>query len=147
MAATIQEPWMTVNTLDCAPPDDYALWRGIKHGNTDACSRRLCNLECKHCVKAEKKEYNIDIWLTQNEDWSEVQRSDPILAKTIAVKEEDKRPTKKLISAEGPLTKAYWTQCGSLNLINGCLCRHWQDRIQPSSSAFLQNERSLKRVH
>ena len=46
-----------------------------------------------HCVKAEKKE--------ANEDWSEAQRSDPILAKIIEAKKEDKRPTRNDISAEG----------------------------------------------
>ena len=46
----------------------------MKHGNTDALPLRLCNLERKHCVKAEEKEAIIDIHLTQidaNEDWSE----------------------------------------------------------------------------
>ena len=50
------------------------------------------NLDCKHCVKAEKESV-VDVRLTQiedNEDWTEAQRSDPILAKTIAAKEEKK---------------------------------------------------------
>ena len=34
-----------------------------------------------------------------NADWCEAQRSDPILAKVIAAKEEDKRPTGKEIIA------------------------------------------------
>ena len=45
---------------------------------------QACNLECKHCVKAEKKESNIDIRLAQidaNKDWSEAQKGDPILGK------------------------------------------------------------------
>ena len=45
-------------------------------------------------MEAEGKESIVDIRLTQieaNEDWTEAQRSDPILAKIIAAKEEDKR--------------------------------------------------------
>ena len=59
---------------------------------TYSLSRRPYNLQCKHCVKAEKESV-VDVRLTQiedNEDWTEAQRSDPILAKTIAAKEEKK---------------------------------------------------------
>ena len=72
-------------------------------------------------MKAEKKESIVDIRLTQieaNEDWTEEQRSDPILAKIIAAKEKDKLSTTNEIFAEGPLTKAYRALCDSLKLIN-----------------------------
>ena len=85
--------------------------RGIKHRNADALSRRPCNLECKHCMKAEKREAIVDIRLTRieaNADWCEAQRSNPILAKIIAAKEEDKRPTRNEISAEDPFTKGLY---------------------------------------
>ena len=62
-------------------------------------------------MKAEKKESIVDVRLKQievNEDWTEAQRSDPILTKIIGAKEKDKRPTRNEISAEGPLIKAYW---------------------------------------
>ena len=73
--------------------------RGIKHGNADALSRRPCNLECKHCMKA-KKESIVVIWLIRieaNANWCEAQRSDPILTKIIAAKGKDKRPTRNEI--------------------------------------------------
>ena len=62
-------------------------------------------------MKAERKESLIDIRLKRieaNADWCEAQRSDPILAKTTTAKKEGKRPTRTEISAEGPLTKAYF---------------------------------------
>ena len=46
-------------------------------------------------MKADKKESIIDIQLTQidaNQDWYEAQRTDPIVEKIVAAKEEDKRP-------------------------------------------------------
>ena len=54
-------------------------------------------------MKAEKIEFIVDIRLTlieANADWCAAQRSDPILAKIIAAKEEDKRPTRNEISIE-----------------------------------------------
>ena len=62
-------------------------------------------------MKAEKKESIFDIRLTRieaNADCCETQKSDPILAQIMAAKEEDKRPTRNVISAESSLTKAYW---------------------------------------
>ena len=103
--------------------------RGKKHGNDDALSPRPCKLKCKHCMKAEEKESIIDIRLTRieaNAEWCEAQRCDPILAKIIAAKEENKRPTRNKISVKGPLTKAYWALWDSLKLIKGCLYRHWE---------------------
>ena len=61
-------------------------------------------------TKAEKKEPS-------------AQRSDPILAKIITAKEEDKRPTRSEISREGPLINAYLALWDSLRLINGSACR------------------------
>ena len=75
-------------------------------------------------MKAEKESI-IDIQLTQI-DANKAQRSDPILTKIIAAKEEDKRPARTEISVEGPFIEAYWAQCDSLNLINGFLYRHWE---------------------
>ena len=48
------------------------------------------------------------------------------LSKIITAKEEDKRPPRNEISAEGPLTKAYWALWDSLEIINGCLYRLWE---------------------
>ena len=75
-------------------------------------------------MNAEGQETTIDIRLTQidaNENWTAAQRSDSILAKIMAAKVEDKRPTRIEISAESSLKKAFWTQFDSLRLVNGCL--------------------------
>ena len=53
-------------------------------------------MECKHYVKAEKKESIIDIRLTQIDA-----DEDTILTKIIAAKKEDKGPTRNEISAKG----------------------------------------------
>ena len=91
-------------------------------------------------IKAEKKKSIVTVRRMQieaNEDWSAAQRSGPILAKIIAGKEEDKRPTRNEISGEDPLTKAYWALWDSLRLINGCLYRHWESTDGKTSSNLL----------
>ena len=91
-------------------------------------------------VKAQEKETIIDIRLTQieaNEDWTESQRSGPILAKTTAAKEEDKRSITNEISLEGPLTKAYSAQWDSLRLTNRCLHRHGESADGKFSSNLI----------
>lgn len=103
--------------------------KGGKHNNADALSRRPCNLECKHCTKAEQKEGVIDVRLMQvnsTEDWSTAQRSDPVLVKIIEAKEKNERPTREEISSENPIIKAYWAQWNSLKLVDGCLYRTWE---------------------
>ena len=52
-------------------------------------------MERNHYEKAEKKESIADVrgmQIEAKEDWSEAQRNNPIIAKIIAAKEEDKRP-------------------------------------------------------
>ena len=72
-----------------------------------------------------------------NTDRSEEQKSDPILAKIIAAKEEDKRPTRKEILAECRVTKTFWAQWDNLKLINGCLYRHWESDDYNTSSKLI----------
>ena len=64
--------------------------------------------------------------LEVNEDWSTVQRKDPVLARIIAAKEKNKRPSDKEISADSHLVKVYWAQWDSLKLIDRCLYRSWE---------------------
>ena len=100
-------------------------------------------------MKAEKKESIAAVRRMQikaNEDLSGAQRSDPILAKIIVAKEEDKRPTRNEISAEGPLKKALRD---SLRLINELLYRNWESadgNYSSNSGTVLQNEGSVKGV-
>ena len=52
------------------PETQLAWWierlQSSSHGNADAISRRPCNLECRHCSKAEAKEEIIveDTWVS-----------------------------------------------------------------------------------
>ena len=64
--------------------------------------------------------------LEVNEDGSTAQRKDLVLARILAAKEKDRRPTSKQISADSPLIKAFWVQWDSLKLIDGCLYRSWE---------------------
>ena len=51
--------------IDCVAPVSIVKMCCLpKHGNADALSRRLYNLECKYCLKAEKKKSIVDIRLT-----------------------------------------------------------------------------------
>ena len=57
--------------------------------------------------------------------------------KIIRVKEEDKRPSRNEISAEFPLSKAYWALWDSLDLIKGCLYRDWESTNGKTSCNLL----------
>ena len=113
-----------LRTLDFKPPN---LW--LPHWNTNDLALRACNLECKHYVKAEKKESIIDIRLTQIDA-----DEDTILTKIIAAKKEDKGPTRNEISAKG---WSYWVQWVSLKVIDGCLFCHWDSADGKTSSKLI----------
>ncbi|XP_073815088.1 uncharacterized protein [Musca autumnalis] len=103
--------------------------KGGKHGNADALPRRPCNLECRHCSKAENKESIVDSRLLQiesDQNWATEQRKDPVLSKIIAAKEGDQRPSQKDIASESHILKSYWAQWNSLLLKDGSLYRRWE---------------------
>ena len=65
-------------------------------------------------MKTENKDSIVDVRLTHieaNADWTKAQRNDPILANIVTAKEEDKRPTRNEISAEGSLTRNVSREC------------------------------------
>ncbi|CAD6998461.1 unnamed protein product [Ceratitis capitata] len=102
--------------------------------------RRPCNIECKHCSKDEGKEDIIDVRLmkvTQAEDWEasnlrKCQQEDPDLELIMHGLEVNRRPSKEQMAAESPITKAYWAQWKSLELIFGCLHRVWENENECS---------------
>ena len=68
---------------------------------------------------------------TSSEQWSNIaiqqdQVGDSDLRKIIEAKKNNQKPTIQAISSESPITKAYWAQWNSLQLINGCLHRMWE---------------------
>ena len=107
--------------------------KGGLHGNADALSRRPRDLGCRHCSKTESNEGIVKVRLlnfTSSDRWSNTaiqqdQEDDSDLRKIIEAKKNNKKPTKQAILSESPITKAYWAQWNSLQLINGCLHRFW----------------------
>ena len=75
--------------------------------------------------------------LDSGEDWPLSQRNDPVLVKIITALEEDKRPTRNVMSAESALMKSYWAQWNSLKVINGCLYRIWESADGKTSTNLI----------
>lgn len=124
--------------------------KGGLHGNADALSRRPCNIECKHCIKAENKNGVVDVrWLgiSSDERWSptQIQRDqelDPDLKSIIEAKKNERRPSKQEIASKSPVEKAYWTQWNSLKLNSGCLYRTWESEDGKESKDLIVVPRS-----
>ena len=121
--------------------------RGLKHNNADALSRRPCLADdCKHCHRLETKEGlhreeehgeylscraaglsegEVRAW--SQEELRAAQREDPDLKPLLQWKEagEDKPPW-QTAAPYSEMTKAYWMQWESLELMDGVLYRLWE---------------------
>jgi hypothetical protein len=125
---------------------------GVSHRNADALSRRpCCDVSCKHCARYEKKvqletvgrvtsslndqvdtccESAIDIEITPMDcaDWTRKQVEDVALATLInALGRDGTKPGWTAIAPFGEEIKTLWAQWDSLRLVDGVLCRVWEN--------------------
>ena len=118
--------------------------RGVKHSNADALSRRPCLLDrCKYCERLEAKEelqkngehiecinecfscqlagYGIEGATLNREELRTAQGNDRDLGPVMRwMKESKTRPPWQAAAPYNEITKAYWSQWDSLQLIEGC---------------------------
>ena len=108
--------------------------KGQLHSNADALSRRPCQLYCKHCSLAEKKQ-GIEVCqqmrVTIPQAWTEhgvreEQMKDEDIAPIFEWMERGVKPQWQQIAKHGEITKSYWAQWDSLATQRGVLYRKWE---------------------
>ena len=127
---------------------------GVNHNNADALSRRPClSVHCRHCERLEIKEElqrkeessgsfdkcfscslagyacedgtGSSIW--SREKLQAAQEHDRDLKPVMQwMKESETRPPWQTVAPYNGITKAYWSQWDSLQLVNGVLFRSWE---------------------
>ena len=110
---------------------------GKLHGNADALSRRPCDPSCRHCDKVERQAAPApeevsrvrleDADTPTADEMRAAQRTDRDIALLWPALQSGQRPPAKSLSSCSTKTKALWLQWQSLELVEGLLCRRYED--------------------
>lgn len=103
---------------------------GTRHVNADALSRRPCTTSnCRYCSRLEEQNTLRVRLVGIIDNFSEAQRSDPVLGVIYEWLARKERPKRDDISGMAPALKAYWNMWSTLFLCSGKLCRHVSQNV------------------
>ncbi|UYV84785.1 K02A2.6-like [Cordylochernes scorpioides] len=112
--------------------------KGKSHGNADALSRRPCQVNCKHCSKAETQaelnirqlslaeELKLDEWSPEEMRKSQFDFESDLRPVMNWLNAGTNRPAWEDVASCSPITKSYWSLWDSLEFRGGVLYRKWE---------------------